>query len=135
MIAFRDLFEIPPDDRRFRVVHADAVAYLANGLGSGAESANTVLLDGYDQHGITPVFRDQDFYLSLRRCLARDGVLVANLSGDKAEYLAHLVLMREAFDGRVVVLDVDGVKNKVAFAFNSDNFHRRFGMPSNDRPN
>ncbi|MCX7174551.1 MAG: spermidine synthase [Proteobacteria bacterium] len=135
VIAFRDLFEIPPDDRRFRVVHADAVAYLSNDPANGAEPADTILLDGYDHHGITPGFYDKDFYLDLRRHLTEEGVLVANLSGERNAYQGHLVLMREVFENRILVLDVAGVKNKVAFAFNSDDFHRHFRMQSNDKLN
>ena len=131
VIAFRDLFEIPPDDPRFRIVHADAIEYLAN----GTESADAILLDGYDPHGITPGFFDRDFYLNLRRRLAVDCVLTANLSGEKSVYQAHLALMREVFEDRVLVLDVAGVKNKVAFVFNSDDFHHHFRMRANARLN
>lgn len=135
VIAFRELFEIPPDDQRFRVVHADAVAYLSNDLANGAEPADAILLDGYDRDGITRGFHDQDFYLNLRRRLSTEGLLVANLSGERSGYQAHLVLMREVFENRVLVLDVAGVKNKIAFAFNSDSFHRHFRMPSYDKLN
>lgn len=127
VIAFRDLFEVPADDRRFRVVHADAVAYLAEGLASGAAPADTILLDGYDRDGITPGFHHRDFYLGLRRSLTSDGLLVANLSGGKNQYRAHLTLMREVFENRIVLQDVPGAKNKVAFAFNSDEIQRKFG--------
>ncbi|MFA6310017.1 MAG: spermidine synthase [Sterolibacterium sp.] len=126
VIAFRDLFEIPADDRRFRVVHADAVAYLSNDPAGAAEPADTILLDGYDQQGITPGFHDRNFYLKLRRQLASDGLLVANLSGGKNDCRAHLALMRDVFENRVAVMDVAGVKNKVAFAFNSDQVQRKF---------
>ena len=135
VIAFRDLFEVPPDDPRFRVVHADAVAYLGDSVANGAEPADAILLDGYDHHGITPGFYDQAFYVNLRRRLAAEGVMVANLSGERAEYQAHLALMREVFENRVLLLDVAGVKNKVAFAFNSDNFHRHFSTRANARLN
>ena len=131
VIAFRELFEVPPDGPRFRVVHADAVAYVANCVANGAESADAILLDGYDQHGITPGFRQRDFYLNLRRRLSAEGWVVANLSGRKTEYQAHLAMMRDVFDHRVLLLDVAGVKNKVAFAFNGDRLHRHFQMPSN----
>jgi len=131
VIAFRDLFQIPPDDARFRVVHADAVEFLAN----GTEPADAILLDGYDHRGITPDFRDREFYRNLRRQLAAQGVVVANLSGERAEYRVHLGLMREAFEDRVLLLDVAGVKNKVAFAFNGDDFHRHFSLPSGARLN
>ena len=131
VIAFRDLFKIPHDEQRLRVVHADAVDYVS----ASAESTDTILLDGYDQRGITPLFRVQDFYLDLRRRLSPEGILVANLSGETGDHLSHLALMREVFEDRVLVLDVPRVKNKVAFAFNSDGFHRHFKTQPNDRLN
>ena len=131
VLAFRDLFEIPPDDRRFSIVHADAVDYLAK----GAETADTILLDGYDHHGITAGFHDRDFYLNLRRHLSAEGILVANLSGERSEYQAHLGLMRKVFENRVLVLDVAGVKNRIAFAFNSGDFRRHFKIPPNGKLN
>lgn len=126
VIAFRDLFEIPPDDQRLCVIHADAVDYLAD---HRAKSADTILLDGYDHRGITPSFFDQGFYFSLRQRLSAEGILVANLSGERSEYQAHLALMREVFENRILLTNVAGVKNKIVFAFNSGDFHRHFKMP------
>jgi spermidine synthase len=131
VIAFREQFGIPRDDQRFRVVEADAVDYLAN----SAESADTIMLDGYDHHGITPSFCDKAFYCNLRRRLKAEGMLVANLSGERGKYQAHLDLMREVFEDRVLVLEVAGANNQIAFAFNSEDSPHHYRKPASDKSN
>ena len=118
VIAFRELFEVPPDDSRFEVVCADAVEWFA----TTEECADVVLLDGYDEHGIVPAFCDEAFYVRLRAQLRTGGLLVCNLALRDEEGSAHLDLLREVFGGRVIVQDVPEDGNRIAFAFNDPPF-------------
>ncbi len=118
VVAFRALFAVPPDDERFRVLRTDAVEYFA----TTDDRADVVMLDGYDEHGIAPAFCDESFYLKLRAQLDTGGVLVCNLALRDEEGSAHLDLLREVFSGRVIVQDVHGDGNRIAFAFNAPPF-------------
>jgi spermidine synthase len=118
VIAFRELFEVPPDDERFQVVRADAVEWFA----TTEERADVVLLDGYDEHGIVPAFCDESFYVRLRAQLRTGGLLVCNLALRDEEGSAHLELLREVFSGRVIVQEVPADGNRIAFAFNDPPF-------------
>lgn len=131
VIAFRELFEIPPDGPRMRIVHADALDYVAGATGL----SDVVLFDGYDHQGITPGFKTRTFCLNLRQRLTTDGVLVANLSGDATECQAHLMLIQDCFENQVVTMPVPGKKNKIVFAFNSNHFLPRLKTPGNARLN
>ena len=44
----REKFKIPPDDRRFRVICADGVDYLA----TAATQPDVLLIDGFDSRGL-----------------------------------------------------------------------------------
>lgn len=118
VIAFRDLFEVPSDDERLQVVCMDAVEWFA----TSDDRADVVLLDGYDEHGIVPAFCDEAFYLRLRANLRGGGVLVCNLAMRDEEGSAHLDLLRDVFGGRVLLADVPGDGNRIAFAFNDPPF-------------
>ncbi|WP_322014251.1 fused MFS/spermidine synthase [Paraburkholderia sp. J12] len=82
VIALRDEFEIPGDSARFRVVHADAAAYLA----TLRNAADAILLDGFDALGLPVNLSSQAFYDNCHAALRDGGVLVANLleRGDQA---------------------------------------------------
>lgn len=118
VIALRDQFCLPPDDARLTVQCIDAVEYFA----CTEDRADLVLLDGYDDNGITPGFCDERFYTALRARLRPGGVLVANLALRSPDSAAHLALLRETFAGRVLLLDVPVEGNRVAFAFADADF-------------
>ncbi|SDC94186.1 fused MFS/spermidine synthase [Paraburkholderia lycopersici] len=75
VIALRDQFHIPDDSTRFRVVHADAAAHLA----ARRDTADVILLDGFDAFGLPVNLSSQAFYDDCHACLRDGGVLVANL--------------------------------------------------------
>jgi len=118
VIAFRGQFGVPPDDARLQVLCADAVEYFA----SAEERADAVLLDGYDENGIVPAFCDERFYLNVRANLRPGGLLVCNLALKGEDSGAHLDLLREVFGARVIVQEVAGDGNRIAFAFNDPPF-------------
>jgi spermidine synthase len=75
VIALRDQFHIPSDSDRFRVVHADAVEYVA----ARQNDADVILLDGFDAFGLPAALSTQTFYDDCHAALRDGGVLVANL--------------------------------------------------------
>lgn len=123
VIALRDQFSVPPDDERLRVLCADAVEYFA----TSDDRADVVLLDGYDDNGIAPAFCDERFYLNLRGQLRPGGLLVCNLALKGESRNAHLDLLREVFHDRVLLQEVAGDGNHIAYAFSDEPFPPDWG--------
>jgi spermidine synthase len=137
VIALRQEFSIPADDRRFRVIQADGADYVSGLSGP----VDVVLADACDGTGIATQFNSIDFYRSAHDCLAQGGVFVSNLCGDARARADHLSKLRNAFVGEVMTLKMDSSRNLIAFAFRdrrpavpkqssgaADMLKRRFGI-------
>jgi spermidine synthase len=122
VIAFRDQFLLPPDDGRLRVVRDDAAQYVA----LCEESHDAVLVDAFDRDGVAPALGGLDFYQAVRGGLARRGVMVVNLAGDRLERRAHLDAIEAAFEGNALLVPLAGDGNYVAFAFRDPAFEPRW---------
>jgi spermidine synthase len=113
VIALRDEFSIPPDDARFEIVREDGAAFLSR----AHVSPDVILVDAFDEVGVSPSLAFTDFYERASRCMTPDGVLVMNLSGIKSRYAAHIRKVQAAFAGSVRLVPVDGEDNVLLFAF------------------
>jgi spermidine synthase len=118
VIACRDWFLIPPDDERLKIVQADAADYFAG----EPDGADAILLDAYDEEGVAPQLCTLVFYANLRAHLKPRGVLVANISGYSITAETHIDLIRKAFDGRLVAVEVVSDGNRIVYAFNDPGF-------------
>jgi spermidine synthase len=112
VIALRDQFGVPADDGRLRVVHADAVAWLAG----APASADVLILDGFDVTGLPPALATADFYADCRRALRPGGVLVANIFNYDPAWQAMLARLEDVFPGRLCWFDGIAGNNHVVFA-------------------
>ncbi|MFL6675731.1 MAG: methyltransferase [Massilia sp.] len=112
VIALREQFHVPPDDARFRVIHADAADY----IGRLAASADVLLVDGFDADGLPAALSSDAFYANCRRTLRDGGVLVANIFNYDPRYPALLARVRRAFQGRVCQFDRIAGNNHILFA-------------------
>ena len=112
VIGLRQQFMIPPDDARFRVIHADAAEYIRRMPGR----VDVLLVDGFDAAGLPPLLGSARFYADCRRALQPDGVLVANIFSYDAQYGAMLGRLRLAFDGRICQFDGIAGNNRIIFA-------------------
>jgi spermidine synthase len=122
VIAFGDLFELPVQDERHVLIQADAVDYFATTADRPADRPDVVLLDGCDNQGMAPAFRNAGFFRSVRDRLKTNGVLVVNLVGSAAALRTTLAIVGETFAGRMIVQDVGEGGTKVAYAFNDSAF-------------
>jgi spermidine synthase len=122
VIAFRDQFLVPPDDARFRVREGEAAGYVAQ----CQERPDVVLIDAFDRDGVAPSLCTREFYESVRGILARKGLMVANLVGEKGERMAHLAMIRAVFGDNVILLPIADDGNHVAFAFRDPAFEPRW---------
>jgi spermidine synthase len=113
VIALREEFLIPADDRRFRVVQADGADYVAR-LPPGED---VILADACDRTGVAPEFDAVEFYQNAHRCLSPGGVFVINVCGERHSRSAHLLKIRNAFDDEFLTLQVELNRNLIVLAF------------------
>jgi spermidine synthase len=112
VIALREQFLVPPDDARFRVVHADAADWLAG----QRDPADVIVVDGFDEAGLPRALCSSRFYADCRRNLRNGGVLVANIFSYDPHYAAMLGRLRLVFDDRLCWFDKVAGNNRIVFA-------------------
>ncbi|MYM37423.1 methyltransferase domain-containing protein [Duganella sp. FT94W] len=112
VIALREQFAIPRDNARFRVIQADAVTYMAQ----LADSADVLLVDGFDADGLPPPLGSASFYADCRRALRPGGVMVANIFSYDPHYRAMLRRLNQAFEARVCWFNGIAGNNRILFA-------------------
>jgi spermidine synthase len=120
VIALREQFLVPPDDARFRVVHADAAEWIERAAGGSGAMADVIVVDGFDEAGLPPALSSPAFYHDCRRLLAPGGVLVANVFTYDARHDAVLGALAGAFDGRTCWLERAAGNNRIVFAVAGD---------------
>lgn len=114
VIALREQFHVPPDGARFRVVHADACAYLA--ALPAAEQVDVLVVDGFDAAGLPPALISSRFYADCWRALVDGGVLVANVFSYDPQYAAMSGRLDLIFGARCARLAGVAGNNHILFA-------------------
>ncbi|MBS0357031.1 MAG: fused MFS/spermidine synthase [Proteobacteria bacterium] len=124
VIAFRDQFELPPDDGRLQVIEGDGADHVLRSAG-WEERPDVIMMDAFDRHGLSGSVSSTHFYQSVHDALAGRGVMVANLAGDKADREDHLAMIAEVFDDRLLTMAIpDG--NDIVLAFRAPSFAPRW---------
>lgn len=118
VLAFRDLFKVPPDGPRLQVLQTDGAAFLAE----AEKGFDAILVDAFDKTGVAPALASRDFIDSCFAKLSGKGCLVMNLAGDKRRYSGLVEEVAEVFEGRTIVVPVRGDGNNVLFAFRDARF-------------
>jgi spermidine synthase len=112
IIALRDEFYVPADSARFRVIAGDGAEFVR----CPPRRFDVLLLDGYDQNGLPMALSSQRFYDDCFEMVGPDGMLVANLHCDHAQWRQQVRRVQRSFDGGVLVInEVDG-SNSIVFA-------------------
>lgn len=111
VIGLRGEFAIPPDNARFRVVHADAALYMR----TQCATADVILLDGYDPHGLPDALTTQAFYHDCFRALRPGGLVSANLWGADIQLRACFSRIRYSFEERLLRAKSETSNNQIAF--------------------
>jgi spermidine synthase len=112
VIALREQFAIPGDNARFRVIEADAADYMSK----LDNSADVLLVDGFDADGLPPALGSAAFYADCRRALRPGGVMVTNIFSYDPNYGAMLRRLRLAFQGRICWFRGIAGNNRILFA-------------------
>jgi spermidine synthase len=110
----RELFALPPDDARLAVREMNALDFVLDPANRGR--ADVLQVDLYDEQARGPVLDSLAFYQGCCDCLGDDGVMLANLFGDPANYERSLQTMGQAFDAVVWLPEVHDA-NIVVLAF------------------
>ncbi|RZA33339.1 MAG: transferase spermidine synthase [Lysobacteraceae bacterium] len=112
VIALREQFGVPPDDRRLRVLHCDAAHWLSRSSDNEVR-CDVLMVDGFDAAGLPPALSSASFYAHCRRALRPGGVLVANVLSYDPDYVAVVQRLRAAFDGHVCWLSGIAGNNRI----------------------
>jgi len=111
VLAFRDRFQVPPDDDRLVVREVDAATFLPQ----HPERYDLMLVDAYDAQGIPAALGTSEFHAACRDALTAEGVLATNLYCD--DHAAHFGRLRRAFDGQALLVEEPRQSNRVGFAW------------------
>jgi spermidine synthase len=122
VLALRHEFAVPPNDDRWRVVEAEAGAFVR----ASGDRSDVVLMDAFDRHGLAPGLRRREFYEEIRSRLRPDGTLVANVAGTPPERALQIQSMRRVWNDNVIVLPIEEDDNDVVFAFCDPTFEPRW---------
>jgi spermidine synthase len=109
----RQYFHVPVDDARLRVIQADGARWIAE----QRDSADVVLVDGYDGDSHAAELATPEFYDAVARALRRDGVLVVNLWGSDRRFDEYVHRIEAAFEGQVACVPALQKGNIIVLAF------------------
>lgn len=112
VIALRDTFRVPPDDRRFAIHADDGVRFVRE----KQRHYDALLVDGYDAAGMPARLRAPAFVADCRAALRPDGLLVINLNSDDVNAARLVATVRAAFGECVLVVDDAAGGNRIVFA-------------------
>jgi len=111
--AARQYFQVPADNARLRVVQADGASWVA----MHPDTADVVLVDGYDGESHVAELATPEFYAAVAASLRRDGVLVVNLWGSERRFDEYVHRIEAAFAGQVACVPALHKGNIIVLAF------------------
>jgi spermidine synthase len=111
VIAVRDVFQIPRDDARFRIVCEDGAKFVTQ----KSARFDVLLVDCFSTDHLPPELCSQAFYDHCRASLTESGLLVVNLCGKSRRNI--LSRIHKSFRGQTL-LSTDRDGNTVVFACN-----------------
>ena len=113
LAAARSMFHFPADDARLKVEIADGADYVRE----HPESADVLLVDGFDDGRQPAALCTQAFYDAAYAALRPGGVMVVNFMAEERKLDVYLQRVENSFDERVVCLHAADRVNLIAFAF------------------
>ncbi|QNA86844.1 transferase [Sphingomonas sp. So64.6b] len=111
IIAFRDQFQIPRDDDRFRVLVGDGADFVAQ----GGSRPDVLLIDGFDEFGQPPELCSAEFYDQCYRRLAPGGVMIVNLWGGGHLNRRYAARVARSFNGSARSVPTEAGFNQAVF--------------------
>jgi spermidine synthase len=112
VIALRDEFAIPPDNKHFQVHCADGADFVKK----FRATQDVIVVDGYDIGGQAPSLCTEAFYGDCYRALADNGVMVVNLFSNETQHNEIIRNIKSVFRDFVVTVKSEDIYNKIVFA-------------------
>ena len=112
VIALKDHFHIPDDDRRLQIRCQDGCDLVRDADGE----YEALLVDGFDHAGQPPQLCSQAFYDDCYHALAPEGIMVVNLLGSRVNMEHYLERIQRSFDGAVIAVEALESSNMIVFA-------------------
>lgn len=106
-------FFVPSEDERYHLEIADASEYVP----VHPDSADVLMLDGYDANCHVESLSNQAFYDSCAEALTENGILVVNLWGSHEQFDVYLRRIETSFNGLVLCLPCERRGNIIVFGF------------------
>lgn len=113
VIAWREVFRVPPDGPHLDVLEADGADYMA----TAEKGIDVLLLDAFNETGFAPSLANQEFFEQIHAKLTGSGMLVMNLAGDEQAYDGLIAVIMQVFDDQVIVFPVKEDDNHILLAF------------------
>ena len=113
LAAARSMFHFPADDARLRVEIADGADYVRE----HPQSADVLLVDGFDDGKQPAALATQAFYDAAHAALRPGGVMAVNFMAAEEKLDAYLQRIENSFDGHMACLKAADRVNLIAFAF------------------
>ncbi len=113
LAAARSLFHFPADDARLKVEISCGAEYLVD----HADSADVLLVDGFDDGKQPAALCSQAFYDAAYAALRTGGVMAVNFMAEERKLDVFLQRIEKSFDERVICLKAADRVNLIAFAF------------------
>jgi spermidine synthase len=110
--AARQFFRLPEESPRLRIEIGDGHEFVAG----TTRRFDLILVDGFDEKGRTGMLDTLPFYLNCRARLSGKGLMAVNLVDRNRGVGASLKRIREAFDGRILLMPPCEEANTVAIA-------------------
>jgi len=112
VIALRDVFRVPADSRRFRVVEADGARF----IGAAERRYDVILLDAFGPKGLPRTLSSERFYDDCLDALNPDGLLVSNLHSAAPDRDDCVQRIGRSFASGVLLVEDREAGNSVVFA-------------------
>ena len=109
----RSHFAVPDNDARLNVMEGDGLVYLAE----NPQSADCLMIDAFDAHGIPSDFCSQDFFDACEKTLTPHGIFVINLWGSDKNFDIYLQRIERSFNNKTLMLPTGKPGNIVVFGF------------------
>lgn len=115
VLALRERLFVPPDDAHFHVIQGDGAEVVRSGA-----PYDVILVDGFDAGGQAPSLCTPGFYADCRGRLVDGGVLAVNINALTSGNGRYVRRIRDAFDGRLVVVPTPDELNRIVFAWRGE---------------
>ena len=122
VIAFRDIFLLPPDGPRLQVLQTDGARY----IDEVEKGIDVLLVDAFDKTGFAPSLANRHFLQAAYDKLSGNGILVVNLAGEKESYAGLIGDTMHVFDDQAIVFSVPEDGNHILLAFKVKYFEPRW---------